>query len=109
MVLPKITDQDESKMPRFIIEVSHPTGTEACARAVYALLKYGSHYITHADWGCLDGVHKAWLIVDVDCKDTAKCIVPPNFRGDAKVTELTKFSLPEIESMLQKLSGEQPS
>ena len=96
-------------MPRFIIEVTHPSAHEACLRAVHALLNFGSHFITHADWGCHDGVHKSWLIVDVDCKNTAKCIVPPTFREDAKVTELNKFSLQEVESLCQGLSGEQPS
>ena len=96
-------------MPRFIIEVTHPSAHEGCVRAVHALLNFGSHYITHAEWGCRDGVHKGWLIVDVDSKDTAKCIVPPHFREDAKVTELNKFSLEEAQRMLQKLSGEQPS
>ncbi len=96
-------------MPRFLIEVSHPSAHEGCVRAVHALLTYGSHYITHADWGCRGGVHKSWLTVEVDSQDTAKCIVPPNFRGDAKVTELNKFSLAEVQGMLQKLSGEQPS
>ncbi len=93
-------------MPKFLIEVHHPSAHEGCVRAIHALLTYGSHFITHADWGCGDGVHKSWLIVEVDCKDTAKCIVPPNFRGDAKVTELNKFSLQEVQGMLQKLSME---
>ena len=75
-------------------------------RALHAILAFGSHYITQADWGCLDGVHKSWLIVDVDCKNTAKCIVPPNFRGDAKVIQLNKFTPQEIQNLVQKLSME---
>ena len=51
-------------------------------------------------------MHKSWLIVDVDCKNTAKCIVPPNFRGDAKVIQLNKFTPQEIQNLVQKLSME---
>jgi hypothetical protein len=76
-------------------------------RAIHALLSTGSHYITHADWGCLDGVHKAWLIVEVDCKDDALHVVPPTFRSDTQVIQLNKFSLREADEMLREHSGEQ--
>jgi hypothetical protein len=92
-------------MPRFLIEVPHSSEQVACIHAVHALLSAGSHYITHADWGCMDGVHKAWLIVETDCKDDALCIVPPAFRSDATVIGLTKFSLQEAEDMLREHSG----
>ena len=59
-------------MARFLIEVPHEAEKVACARAVQVLLKTGSHFLTHADWGCKDGEHKAWLAVDVDSKDEAR-------------------------------------
>ena len=95
-------------MPRFLIEIPHSSEHEACVRAAHALLSIGSHYITNADWGCLDGVHKTWMIVEVDSKGDARQIVPPAFRSDANVIELSKFTLQEIQEMLQELSGEQP-
>ncbi len=94
-------------MPRFLIEIPHSSEHDACVRATHALLSIGSHYITHADWGCPDGVHKTWMIVEVDSKGDARQIVPPAFRSDANVIELSKFTLQEIETMLQELSEEQ--
>jgi hypothetical protein len=44
-------------MPRFLIQLSHRDEHEACVRALGALERYGSHFLTHADWGCKDGVH----------------------------------------------------
>ncbi len=88
-------------MARFLIEVPHPAEEIACKRAIHALPTTGSHYITHADWGCFDGEHKAWLMVDVDCKDDARCIVPPAFRDEARIVQLTRFSLQEAEDMLR--------
>ena len=38
-------------MARFLIEVPHEPELIACARAVEILLKTGSHFLTHADWG----------------------------------------------------------
>jgi hypothetical protein len=50
-----------------------------------------SHWVTHADWGCRDGHHQAWLVVDVDGEDEARQIAPPAFRDEATVTRLNKF------------------
>jgi hypothetical protein len=53
---------------------------------VQVFLATGSHFLTHADWGCEDGVHSAWMIVDADSKEDARSIVPPQYRKDAKIT-----------------------
>ena len=87
---------------RFLIEVPHESGMMACARAVQSLLKTGSHFLTRADWGCRDGVHKAWIIVEVDNRDEARGIVPPEFRAQANVVQLNFFSLQEIEGLLSQ-------
>ena len=92
-------------MPRFLIEVPHAAEKIACARAVQILLQTGSHYLTHADFGCRDGDHRAWLIVEVGTKDEARNILPPAYRGDARVVALNKFSLEEIEELLKRHGG----
>lgn len=89
-------------MARFLIEVPHEAKPEACALAVKVLLSAGSHYLTHADFGCLDGEHKAWIILEVESKKDAQFLVPPVFRPRAKIVELNKFSLPEIDAFLAK-------
>ena len=89
-------------MAKFLIEVPHPEETVACARVVDVFLKTGSHYLTGADWGCKDGVHKSWMLVDVDSKEDALRIVPPAFRAHAKVVQLNSFSMNEIDSILKK-------
>ena len=86
---------------RFLIELPHEPTTVACARAVEAVLKTGSHFLTHADWGCKDGEHKAWIIVEVQSKDEALAIVPPQFRSQARVVQLNWFSLEEIQDILR--------
>jgi hypothetical protein len=89
-------------MAKFLIEVPHPEETVACARVVDVFLKTGSHYLTGADWGCKDGVHKSWMLVDVDSKEDALRIVPPAFRAQARVVQLNSFSMNEIDSILKK-------
>jgi hypothetical protein len=87
-------------MARYLIEVRHEPEVQACARVVQVFLATGSHLLTHADWGCLDGVHSAWLIVEADTKEAARYVVPPAFRGDARITGLNKFTMEEIDRIL---------
>jgi hypothetical protein len=88
-------------MPRFMIEAPHDSTTVGCARDVEVFLKTGSHFFTHADWGCKDGVHMAWIVVEVDSKDEARAIVPPVFRSQAKVIQLNAFTMDEIDDILR--------
>jgi hypothetical protein len=92
-------------MARFLIEVPHEAEPVACARAVQILLTTGSHYLTHADWGCKDGEHKAWIIVEVENKDQARFILPPGLRPQAKITRLNWFALEEIDELLRHHQG----
>jgi hypothetical protein len=87
-------------MARFLIEVPHEEEAVACARVVEIFLKTGSHFLTHTDWGCMDGEHKAWLIVEVDSKEDARGILPPAFRPQARIVSLNKFTMEQIDEVL---------
>ncbi len=87
---------------RFLIELPHGANGQDCARAIEILLKTGSHYFTHADWGCKDGVHKGWIIVEVESKDEARAILPSAFRSQATITQLNSYTIEEIESALRQ-------
>jgi hypothetical protein len=88
-------------MARFLLEVPHDAEPVACAQAVQILLSTGSHFLTHADYGCMDGEHKAWIIVEVEDKDEARAILPPAYRSEAKIVQLNKFTLEEIDEILR--------
>lgn len=87
-------------MAKFLIEVPHEAEKIACARAVRLLLTTGSHFLTHADWGCEDGEHKGWITVEVESKEEARAILPPAYRSQAKIVKLNKFILEEIDEIL---------
>jgi hypothetical protein len=89
-------------MPTFLIESPHEPDTVACARVVKVFLATGSHFLTHAHWGCMDGVHSAFLIVDVADKNEARGILPPAFRADAKITRLNHFTMDKIDATLAR-------
>ena len=89
-------------MPRFLIEVPHAATPAECARAADLLMRTGSHFLTHADWGCMDGEHKAWIIVELDNKEEARGIVPPAFRAHAKIVQLNAFTLAQVAELQRR-------
>jgi hypothetical protein len=93
-------------MARFLIEVPHENTKEACGQAVRIFLETGSHFMTNADWGCSDNVHKAWFVVEVDSKDEARAILPPMLRRTASIIGLQRFgSLKDMEDTKGRHEG----
>jgi hypothetical protein len=92
-------------MPKFLIEVPHETEVVSCLRAIRVLLESGSHFMTHADFGCQDGVHKAWITVEADSKDEARNILPPLYRRQATIVQLCKFGLDELPDLIKHHEG----
>ena len=81
------------------MEVPDEAKKSACDIAVRLFLETGSHFLRQADWGCQDGEHKAWLIVEVENKDQALQIVPPLFRSVAKIIKLHTYTLEEMKNI----------
>jgi len=86
-------------MSRYLIEVEHEADKKSCDQAIEAFLNSGSHFLTNADWGCMDGEHKAWFILDIGSKEEAKSIVPPAFRQHTRIIGLTKFNINKIDEL----------
>ena len=80
-------------MAKYLIEVPHEANKEACDRAIRVFMDSGSHFLVNAEWGCGDGEHKAWMIVDVENKDQARLIVPPFYRPQTRIVGLTRWQL----------------
>jgi hypothetical protein len=89
-------------MSRFLIEIKHSDDAEGCVRSLEAIVNQGSHLVTNAEFGCEDGVHSGWLIVDVESREAACQIVPPPFREDSRVVELRTWTKDEIREMVAK-------
>ena len=86
-------------MEKYLIEVAHEGTKSACNNAVHVFLQTGSHFLKQADWGCHDGEHKAWLIVNVENKAEALQIVPSAFRSNTKIVKLHTFTRAEMENI----------
>jgi hypothetical protein len=82
-------------MDRFL--VTSPHTIEDCKDAIKQVLYAG--YITHFEWGCMDGDHTGWVIIDAENAKEALMVVPPGQRGKAKAVKLVKFSRTDVEQM----------
>ena len=89
-------------MARFMIEVPHEPDRASCDRAIEIFLNSGSHFLTHADWGCKDGNHKAWIIAEVENKNEARLILPPVYCAQAKITELTQYDIQQVDEIFSQ-------
>jgi hypothetical protein len=82
-------------MQKFLV-ISHHTG-EDCARALKEALAIG--YLTHFGWGCKDGAHTGWAILEAESREEAMLSVPTFLRPQAKVVLLTTFDPEQVRAM----------
>jgi hypothetical protein len=92
-------------MPRYLVEIPHEDEHAACVKALHALQSWGSHWVTHAEFGCYDGVHCGWLTVELDNRADAQRLIPPEFRSDARIVKLNRFTPEELATLLAALEG----
>ena len=85
-------------MERFLIELEHEPVESACNIAVNTLLSTGSHFLTNAEWGCVDDDHRCWIIVEVENRDEARSILPPVYKNEAHIIKLIRFSKDDFKS-----------
>lgn len=86
-------------MERYLIEIDHPAEKLACIRAVRDILEMGSHFVTHAEWGCMDDVHTGWLIVEAASRDEARLVLPPADRPRARIVRLVHFTREALDEL----------
>jgi hypothetical protein len=74
-------------MDRYLIETPHTD--QDCLNLLQLL--HASGYLVHFDWGCRNGVHCGWAIIEATNEKEARLAVPPLVRGQARVVRLNKF------------------
>ena len=92
-------------MARFLIEVPHDATMKGCVHAIEVFHRTGSHFLSNADWGCKDGEHSAWMMVEVKSRDEAMLIIPPPYRAEAKIIELNTFTEQDLAQMMREHGG----
>ena len=76
-------------MFRYIIESPH--NPEDCDKVIQEFSAAG--YLHQFEWGCHDGVHSGWAILETDSLEHAQQIVPWIVRERARIVKLEKFEV----------------
>jgi hypothetical protein len=74
-------------MERFLIESPH-TASE-CKMVVKLVQSMG--YLNNFDWGCREGVHTGWAMIEAENAAQALGVVPALIRNQARAIKLSKF------------------
>ena len=74
-------------MDRYLVISPHTL--QECEKVVKQVEAMG--YITHFDWGCKDGDHTAWAIIEAETKSEALLSVPSAVRHTARAVKVVKF------------------
>jgi hypothetical protein len=74
-------------MDRFLIETPHEAAD--CHLLVEQISAMG--YLHHFEWGCADGIHCGWAIIETDSLAHARQMVPWVVRNKARIIKLNKF------------------
>lgn len=84
-------------MEKYLIEIKNGGDKVSCLKSIQSFLSSRTHYVTSAEWGCIEGENKAWLIIKTSNRKDALKIIPAAYRQHAKITKLHKFKDREID------------
>ncbi|MCI0707306.1 MAG: hypothetical protein L0Y80_07485 [Ignavibacteriae bacterium] len=82
-------------MNRYLVVSPHTQ--EDCAKAIKIV--EAASGLTRWDWGCKDGEHCGWVVVEAESNQQALLVVPPLERHKARAIKLVRFTPEEIRAM----------
>ncbi len=91
-------------MARYIVQDANEVAE--CLQTLDLFLRAGVHYLTNAEWGCRDGVHTAWIIIEAGDDSEVRRMLPPVIRDRAEVVRLNRFSPEEIRDLHRQAKTE---
>ena len=82
-------------MDRYLIETPHTD--DECLGLLDQILAAG--YLHNFDWGCQDGDHTGWAIIEAESQAEARLAVPVMVREKARVVRLNRFTDEDVERL----------
>ena len=82
-------------MDRYLVILPHTS--EDCRKVLKQIESIGA--ITHFDWGCKDGDHTGYVLLEAESKPQALMVVPTLERHQARVIKLNRFSPEEVRAI----------
>jgi hypothetical protein len=82
-------------MDRYLIETPHTH--DECLGLLDQILATG--YLHNFDWGCEDGDHTGWAIIEAESQEQAMLAVPAVVRPRARVVKLNRFTDEDVQRL----------
>ena len=89
----------KSAMARYLVIAPHDAAE--CLKALDEVKETGS--LARWDFGCEDGDHTGYLIVNASSSEEALKSVPASVRGQAKAIKVHKFTAAELKAAHEKM------
>jgi hypothetical protein len=96
-------------MEKYLIEIKNGGDKASCLRSIQSFLSSRTHFVSSVEWGCLEGEHKAWLIIKTSNPKDALRIIPAAYRQHARITKLHKFKSKDIDQVIHDLQRTSPN
>ncbi|RJP17776.1 MAG: hypothetical protein C4529_14195 [Deltaproteobacteria bacterium] len=87
-------------MERYFVDSPHTP--QECLRALDELLAKGPETLAKYEWGCMDGDHTGYAILEARSEAEVKENIPSFLAGKARVVKLNKFTPDQIREFHRK-------
>jgi hypothetical protein len=84
-------------MARYLLTCPHTP--EDCVPDIDSILGHSKELLARFDWGCKDGEHIGWVVVEAANETTARMMLPVAIRNKASLRLVNKFTPQDIEQM----------
>ena len=91
-------------MAHFMIEMTHTP--DMCLEALDEMAAKESGLLDQIWWGCMDGNHTGWAVVEACSKQEALDMIPINALEEVTITEVRKLTEEDIRELHKKLAAE---
>jgi hypothetical protein len=81
-------------MPEYMIELQH--NPDECSGLLNDMLEYNEDLLEMFLWGCKDGVHVGWALVEAEDPEDIREVLPPSAKDKARVIEVTRLTPEEM-------------
>ena len=84
-------------MARYLLTCPHTP--EDCVPDLDSILGHSQELLNRFEWGCTDGEHVGWAIVEAGNESVARMLLPVSIRQKASVRQVTKFTPQDIKNL----------
>ncbi len=91
-----------NKSPNSQFSLTIPHNADECNRVADAIAAMGKDELAKRNWGCRNGNHRGYGIVESENEEEAIRVLPEWLRGKARAVKVNKFTTEEAAQLSDK-------